>query len=111
MIETTGTPGYLGLRESFLTLHSTEEIRSSLAMSLAPNPNPVVMSDISAPTLVLCGDDDFLISPTSARDLAASVPDGRVEIMPHASHLPFIDDVAGFESAIQKFIDEVSERS
>jgi len=57
--------------------------------------------------LILVGDDDMLLSPTGARELAEQFPNGSYEIMPKAGHQPYIDDAEGFQAIILKFIQDV----
>jgi pimeloyl-ACP methyl ester carboxylesterase len=43
---------------------------------------------ITAPTLIIWGEDDKLISPIYAQEFAAAIADSRVEIVPGAGHVP-----------------------
>ena len=107
MIEELGTPGFLGLRESFLALSTPEDLANGLKLALSGETSAELLGRIQAPTLVIIGDDDILLSPSGARDLAGKFPNGRYEIMPRAGHLPFLDDAAGFQALVTKFVNEV----
>lgn len=107
MIEELGTPGFLGLRESFLALSTKEDLTNGLKLALTGESSPDLLARVQAPTLVVIGDDDVLLSPSGAQELAAKFPDGRCEIMPGAGHLPFLDDASGFQALVAKFVDEV----
>ncbi|MBQ1047299.1 alpha/beta fold hydrolase [Micromonospora sp. C51] len=111
MIEELGTPGFLGLRESFLALSTKEDLVNGLKLALTGETSADVLARIEAPTLVVIGDDDVLLSPSGAKELAEKFPNGRYEIMPGAGHLPFLDDAAGFQALVAKFIDEVETRA
>ncbi|MFI6763439.1 alpha/beta fold hydrolase, partial [Micromonospora sp. NPDC050417] len=107
MIEELGTPGFLGLRESFLALSTKEDLANGLKLALTGETSPELLARIQAPTLIVIGDDDILLSLTGAEELAERFPNGRYEIMPRAGHLPFLDDSAGFQAMVAKFVNEV----
>jgi pimeloyl-ACP methyl ester carboxylesterase len=111
MNEELGTPGFLGLREAFTALTTAEDLANGLHLALRGETSPKLLTGITVPTLVVVGDDDILLSPTGARELAALFPNGRCEIMPKAGHVPFIDDPEGFQSTVQKFIEEAESRA
>jgi pimeloyl-ACP methyl ester carboxylesterase len=69
-----------------------------------------MLAGIQAPALVVIGDDDFLLSPTGAAELAAQFPDGRHEIMPKAGHVPYVDDAEQFQAIVRSFVKEVESR-
>lgn len=111
MNEELGTPGFLGLREAFTALTTAEDLANGLKLALTGDTSPELLARIDAPTLVVIGDDDFLLSPTGARELAERFPNGRHEIMPKAGHVPMIDDAEGFQAIVRKFIEEVESRA
>jgi 3-oxoadipate enol-lactonase len=107
MIEELGTPGFLGLRESFLALSTKEDLANGLKLALTGETSADLLAGIQAPALVVIGDDDILLSLSGAGELAGRFPNGRCEVMPGAGHLPFLDDAAGFQALVAKFVDEV----
>ncbi|MGW8380591.1 alpha/beta hydrolase [Streptomyces sp. ODS28] len=106
MNEETGTPGFLGLRESFLSMSTPEELVNGLTLVQQGETSPELLSRVAAPTLIVLGDDDILLSPSRGHELAELFPQGRCEIMPKAGHVPFLDDPEGFQALVGKFIDE-----
>ncbi|MGH8999250.1 MAG: alpha/beta fold hydrolase, partial [Acidimicrobiia bacterium] len=46
---------------------------------------------IAAPTLVVWGEADGIISPDYAADFARLVPGGRAEVLPGAAHVPQLE--------------------
>ncbi len=78
----------------------------TILMSLTPgtvSATPQALSTIRAPTLILWGADDPLITVASARKFARAIPGSQLIIYPHVGHLPQIEvpdrsakDVAGF---------------
>lgn len=104
MNETLGTPGYLGFREAFTSFTTPEELANGLNRAANDNHSPDLPPKINAPTMIIAGDDDMLLSPTGARELAEQFPHGSYEIMPRAGHQPFVDDAEGFQAIIHKFV-------
>lgn len=67
-----------------------------------------VLSKITAPTLVLHGDQDAIIAPEAGRKFAAAIPGAKLIAYPDAGHLPQIDipersaaDVAAFLKSVE----------
>ena len=49
-----------------------------------------LLAKITAPTMVLCGQDDMATPVDLSHELAQRIPDARLEIIPGAGHhLPF----------------------
>lgn len=82
----------------------------AILMSLAPNALAVAtaadLAMIRAPTLILHGADDPLISPDSGRAFAAAIPGATLTLYPDVGHLPQVEipersarDVAAFLAA------------
>ena len=53
-------------------------------------------AEISAPTYVLCGEDDPGADPEENRRIASSVQRGEFLMIPKARHLPNIEDPEQF---------------
>ncbi|MGW5354316.1 alpha/beta fold hydrolase [Streptomyces sp. NPDC004031] len=111
MNEALGAPGFLGFRESFSALATVEEMTNGLKRAMQDKSSPELIAQVTVPTLVLTGDDDFLLGPTGAHELAEIFPDGRCEIIPRAGHIAFIDDPEGYQGIVHKFIEEVESRA
>ena len=45
------------------------------------------LARIEVPTLVMVGEDDVISPPAEAREMAAAMPDARLEVIPAAGHL------------------------
>jgi pimeloyl-ACP methyl ester carboxylesterase len=50
------------------------------------------LDHITAPTLVMHGEEDLAIPPQNARLLAERIPGAQLRLQPHAAHLYFIDE-------------------
>lgn len=59
---------------------------------------------VQAPTLVLCGAEDVATPPELGQALAEMVGNGRFHLIPHAAHLPCIEQPQKMAAAIKEFI-------
>ncbi|MBF5094479.1 3-oxoadipate enol-lactonase [Azospirillum sp. INR13] len=59
---------------------------------------------ITAPTLVICGEDDVATPPDLARELAAGIPGARFELLPGAAHIPGVEKPAELATLIDGFL-------
>jgi pimeloyl-ACP methyl ester carboxylesterase len=50
------------------------------------------LSAVTSPTYFLWGEDDSFGGPDVARRLVAQMPEARLELVPNAGHLPWLDD-------------------
>lgn len=66
------------------------------------------IQSILAPTLVLCGARDQVVTPEQTRAWAASLPKGRVVMIEGAAHLPCIEQPGAVANAIGQFLQETS---
>jgi pimeloyl-ACP methyl ester carboxylesterase len=64
------------------------------------------LSRIEAPTLVLWGDTDRLVSPDLAPAVAAAIPDSRLLVLEHVGHVAMMEDPVTTARAMLGFLDE-----
>jgi pimeloyl-ACP methyl ester carboxylesterase len=62
------------------------------------------LGEITVPTLVIAGRDDFLFPPEHQRQLAAAIPGARLQIIERAGHNPHVEQPAEVMQAIWDFI-------
>ena len=62
------------------------------------------LSEIKVPTLVMAGRDDFVFPPEHQGQLAAGIPDARLEIIERAGHNPHDEPTAQVMKAVSDFI-------
>ncbi len=59
---------------------------------------------VQAPALVLCGEDDGATPPALGQQLANTLPNGRLVLIPGAGHLPPIEQPSLVAAAIGQFL-------
>jgi len=62
------------------------------------------MTKLAVPTLFAWGDHDSFAPASSGQELAARMPDARVEVLADAGHLPQLDQPAALASSINRFL-------
>jgi 3-oxoadipate enol-lactonase len=62
------------------------------------------LAQIMAPTLVIHGESDRLVPPANARLIAERIPDAKLVLIPHASHIFETDQPAAAHHAILEFL-------
>jgi proline iminopeptidase len=62
------------------------------------------LGEIKAPTLVMAGSEDFIYPPESVKELAARIPNARLEIIERASHSPHIEQPAQVLRLVRDFL-------
>ena len=60
---------------------------------------------IIAPTLVVAGEEDCLVAPVASQELAEGLAHGRIVVLAHAGHYPWVDQPDPFRSAVSAFLD------
>ena len=58
---------------------------------------------ITAPTLVITGEDDFITGPVCAADFAA-IPNGRTVLLPGCGHFVFVEARDRFRAELESFL-------
>jgi 3-oxoadipate enol-lactonase len=62
------------------------------------------LHEVGCPVMVAVGEDDRLIPPRYARELAAALPQARLELLPGVGHAPPIEDPRGFNRLLAEFL-------
>ncbi len=82
-----------------------EAARSLLVFLTRRRAFQAMIRSIVAPTLVVHGAEDRLVSLEAARDLVRLRPDWSMHVMPDIGHVPQLEDPAGFMSAVEAWLD------
>jgi pimeloyl-ACP methyl ester carboxylesterase len=62
------------------------------------------LSEITVPTLIIAGRDDFIFPPEHQRELAAGIPQARLQIIERAGHNPHSEQTAQVMQAVRDLI-------
>jgi proline-specific peptidase len=62
------------------------------------------LGEITAPTLVMAGHDDFVFPPDCQRELAAGIPRARLRLIDRAGHSPHDEQTAEVMRTVREFI-------
>ena len=66
---------------------------------------------ISAPTLVIVGDEDVATPRAKAERIRDGIPGAKLVVIPHAGHSSTIEEPVAVNAAIAAFLDEVAARA
>ena len=69
------------------------------------------LSQIAAPTLVLCGEFDVILPPRFGRFVAEGIPNARFEVMPGEAHQPFQEVPDELNARVDAFWREIEASS
>jgi pimeloyl-ACP methyl ester carboxylesterase len=62
------------------------------------------LGEITVPTLVMAGRDDFVFPPECQRELAAGIPNARLRLIERAGHNPHVEQPIEVMQAVSDFI-------
>ena len=62
------------------------------------------LGEISVPTLVIAGRDDFVFPPECQRELAAGMPHARLQLIERAGHNPHDEQTAEVVQTLREFL-------
>ena len=89
MILATPPAGFIACGQAIKTMDLRDSIRT-----------------ITAPSLVICGEEDTGTTPAQAREIAESIPGAVLELIPHAAHFVNVEQPAAFTNALLKHLIE-----
>jgi proline iminopeptidase len=87
----TETPNADTLRLFNQEIFGTFDLRAQLAL-------------ITAPTLVITGDEDFLCGPLNAAEIAGGIDGSRKVIVGDSGHMIFVEQPEAFETEVSDFL-------
>jgi len=62
------------------------------------------LGEITAPALILVGEDDLITTPKQARKLASLLPNAQLHVFPNTGHNPFVEETAEFNRVVAEFL-------
>jgi proline-specific peptidase len=63
------------------------------------------LTNITAPTLVITGEDDFICGPLCAAEISAAIPGAREVIVGDSGHMIFIEQPQAFHDEVASFLE------
>jgi pimeloyl-ACP methyl ester carboxylesterase len=63
------------------------------------------LRDVTAPTLVITGEDDFICGPVCAAEISAAIPNAREVIVGDSGHMLFIEQPQAFRDEVAGFLE------
>jgi 3-oxoadipate enol-lactonase len=73
------------------------------AMAERPDSTPL-LGTIDVPTLVIGGAEDAVTPPDVLREMAAAIPNSRIELLEHGGHLAPLERPAAFNHIVTEFL-------
>jgi proline iminopeptidase len=68
------------------------------------------LRQVTAPALIVVGDDDFICSPVAARRLHLSLPNSKLLLIEGAGHFPWLEQPDAFNSQVPSFLAALAKR-
>lgn len=62
------------------------------------------LASISAPSLVLCGEDDGMVPPENSRQIAELIPGALLQLIPQCGHLPMLEQPGRVADEVFQFM-------
>ena len=89
------------LREENIVPEDVYMAQLRAAMTFDGQPD---LSSIRSETLVITGDNDTIVPMENSLNLAAAIPNVRLEIIPEGSHMVFVEQAAEFNAIVGRFL-------
>lgn len=64
------------------------------------------IGEISVPTLVIVGGNDWITPRRLSEDIVSRIPDSRLEVFEHSGHMPMIEESEKFLTVLRGFLHE-----
>lgn len=71
--------------------------------AVSPHDTFEKLHHISAPTLIIAGEEDILMPEKEAREMAAIIPHATLKIIPQCAHMPHVEQAALFSQIVLEF--------
>jgi pimeloyl-ACP methyl ester carboxylesterase len=85
--------------------------RETFAEFLTDSTGPDVsqVSKLKAPTLVVVGAEDVVITPDNAATVAKCIPGARLEVVPNAGHSVYFEKPEIFNELVGRFLSQAGD--
>jgi pimeloyl-ACP methyl ester carboxylesterase len=99
------SPDALAVRDQTARIPGTAEALTGFAQSPEASTLPDALSAITAPTLILWGEDDLLTPFEQGQQLSAAIEGSQLTVVPGTGHRPHLEDAAAVAGFIGDFLD------
>jgi pimeloyl-ACP methyl ester carboxylesterase len=96
-------PGLVGLFRQGILANDPAAYAASCRAIRDADVTPLLAS-VGCPALILLGEQEQVAPLTAARALKAGIPHAQLRVLANAGHLPFIEQPAAFNAAVQEFV-------
>jgi pimeloyl-ACP methyl ester carboxylesterase len=86
-----------------------EAIAGALEAMLGRPDSTPLLSRLTLPTLILCGDEDVLTPPSDSQAMHAAIPGSRLEMIKGAGHLSNLERPGPFSEALASFLASIGD--
>jgi 3-oxoadipate enol-lactonase len=83
---------------------SAAALRGGVQRMMSRPDSTSLLQQLAVPTLIIVGGEDVLTPPDDARAMAALVPQAQLVEIPHAGHLPNLEEPRAFNAALTSFL-------
>lgn len=87
--------------------NTPEAVASALAAMKTRPDSTELLSTITCPALVVCGEDDVLTPPAESRVMAEALPSADLVIIPKTGHLANLEAPMAFTTALNGFLSKL----
>jgi pimeloyl-ACP methyl ester carboxylesterase len=64
------------------------------------------LARVTAPTLVVAGQEDFILGPPACREVAEGITSARLEVLQDVGHIPWVESPEKFAATVRTFLDD-----
>ncbi len=108
------TPALLGPNPTTTASREAEAMMAQIrptgyrraAIALAEADTRAVHAHNHAPPLILAGEHDRIVPPSTAAALHAAIPDSQLITIPHTGHLSGQEDPVAYNAALRRFLEQ-----
>jgi pimeloyl-ACP methyl ester carboxylesterase len=104
-----GLWGFLTILVRDLFRAGPTSVALSLGRLLRDDARPL-MRELRMPVLLVWGERDPLVPVVYAKEMLREIPDARLEVIPHASHIPMWENASAFNRAVLTFWSNVEDK-
>jgi pimeloyl-ACP methyl ester carboxylesterase len=99
------SPDALAVRDQTARVPGTAEALTAFAQTPGASTLPDGLIAITAPTLILWGDDDSLTPVEQGQQLSAAIEGSQLNVVPGTGHRPHLEDPAAVAGFMGEFLD------